>query len=164
MSGGHGKCCNATDPKLKPTLEPPLMLSELMADRERRYTQGLVIEHGALVTIGLALDTGLAALRAGRWQCDLHTQALSWADPVYDLFGLPRGLCPVRATAVALYCEHSRVIMERLRSNAIRQGQAFLLDAELQPNDGGRRWMRLVAAPVREEGPIVRLKGLKMPL
>ncbi|HTG64110.1 MAG TPA: hypothetical protein VL917_05540 [Sphingomicrobium sp.] len=149
---------------LKPTLDPPPVLSKLMAYRERRYTEGLVIEHGALVAIGLALDPGLPALRAGRWQCDLRTQALTWSGPIYDLFGLPRGICPVRATAVSLYCEHSRAIMERLRSNAIRHGQAFLLDAELQPNDGGRRWMRLVAAPVREDGPIVKLKGLKMAL
>ena len=152
------------DLELKPTLEPPLVLSQLMADRERRYSQGLVIEHGALATIGLALDPGLKDLQAGRWQCDLRTEALIWTDPVYDLFGLPRGLCPVRATAVALYCEYSRAIMERLRSNAARHGQAFVLDAELRPNDGGRRWMRLVAAPVREDGAIVRLKGLKMAL
>ncbi|MGH6784017.1 MAG: hypothetical protein ACREBP_05270, partial [Sphingomicrobium sp.] len=146
------------------TLDSPLDLSGLLADRERRYTEGLVIEHGALVTIGLSLDPGLAELRAGRWQCDLRTEGLTWTDPIYDMFGLPRGICPVRATAVALYCEHSRVIMERLRANAIRYGQAFLLDAELRPNDGDRRWMRLVAAPVREDGPIVRLKGLKMVL
>jgi hypothetical protein len=49
-----------------------------------------------------------------------------------------------------------------LRSNAILHGQAFLLDAELRPNDGGRRWMRLVAAPVLEHGVVVRLKGLKL--
>ena len=152
------------DHELKPTLDPPPILSRLLADGERRYSQGLVIEHGALATIGLALDPGIEQLRTGWWQCDLRTEALAWSDPVYDLFGLPRGLCPVRATAVALYCEHSRAVMERLRSNAVRQGQAFLLDAELRPNDGGRRWMRLVAAPVREDGAIVRLKGLKLVL
>ena len=147
---------------LKPTIDSPLALTSLLADRERRYTQGLVIEHGALVTAGLVLDPGLPGLRAGRWQCDLRAETLSWSDPVYDLFGLPRGICPARATAVALYCEHSRAIMERLRSNAILHGQAFLLDAELRPNDGGRRWMRLVAAPVLEHGVVVRLKGLKL--
>jgi len=152
------------DAELKPILASPLALARLMADGERRYEQGLAIERGALVAAGLVLDPGVQQLQAGRWQCDLADQALSWTDPVYDLFGLPRGICPVRATAVALYCEHSRAIMERLRSNAIRHGQAFVLDAELRPNDGGRRWMRLVAAPVLEGGRVVRLKGLKMAL
>ncbi len=147
---------------MKPTIDSPLGLTSLLADRERHYPPGLVIEHGALVTAGLVLDPGLPGLEAGRWQCDLRTETLSWSDAVYDLFGLPRGICPVRATAVALYCEHSRAIMERLRSSAIIHRQAFLLDAELRPNDGGRRWMRLVAAPVVEQGAVVRLKGLKL--
>ena len=149
---------------MNPTLDSPLALARLLADRERRFEQGLVIEHGALVAAGLVLDPGIEQLRAGRWQCDLGSDALDWTDLVYDIFGLPRGICPVRATAVALYCDHSRAIMERLRLNAIRHGQAFVLDAELRPNDGGRRWIRLVAAPVVEDGRVVRLKGLKIAL
>jgi PAS domain-containing protein len=152
------------DAELKPTFDSPLALARLMAGREQRYDQGLAIERGALVAAGLVLDPGIEQLHAGRWQCDLGNEALSWTAPVYDLFGLPRGICPVRATAVALYCEPSRAIMERLRFNAISRGQAFLLDAELRPNDGGRRWIRLVAAPILEDGLVVRLKGLKMPL
>lgn len=149
---------------MKPTLELPLALAGLLADRVRRYEQGLTIEPGALGTAGLVLNPAGQQLGAGRWQCDLGREALSWTEPVYDIFGLPRGICPVRATAVALYCEHSRAIMERLRSNAIRHGQAFVLDAELRPNDGGRRWMRLVAEPVLEGGQAVRLKGFKTAL
>jgi hypothetical protein len=52
--------------------------------------------------------------------------------------------------------------MERLRAYAIRHRRGFTLDAELQPAAGGRRWMRLIAAPACEGDRVVRLHGLKL--
>ncbi len=51
--------------------------------------------------------------------------------------------------------------MERLRAYAIKHRRGFTLDAEIRPDRGDRRWMRLLAAPVCEGGRVVRLHGLK---
>ena len=66
-----------------------------------------------------------------------------------------------RPEAVALYSERSRATMERLRAYAIRHRRGFTLDAEILTAQGGRRWMRLIAAPICESERVVRLHGLK---
>lgn len=101
---------------------------------------------------------------AGRWSCDLSDQSLAWTDPVYDLFGLPRGAQISRRQSVALYAEGSRAKMERLRAYAIRHRRGFTLDVELRPATGGTRWMRLIAAPVCRGREVIRLEGLKLAL
>ena len=97
----------------------------------------------------------------GHWECDLSRNKLSWSDEVYDIFGLPRGDYVTRDEAVSFYCEHSRAVMERLRADAIRRSRPFILDAEIRPGHGKRRWMRLIGAPECENGVVVRLRGLK---
>ena len=52
--------------------------------------------------------------------------------------------------------------MERLRAHAIKHQRGFTLDVEINPATGGRRWMRLIGAPVCEGGRAVRLHGLKL--
>jgi PAS domain-containing protein len=106
-----------------------------------------------------ASGPGLAAI--GHWQCHLSRDSLTWSDQVYDIFGLPRGDRVSRDEAVSFYCEHSRAVMERLRSYAIKQNQAFILDAEIRPGHGKRRWMRLIGIPECDNGAVVRLRGLK---
>ena len=52
--------------------------------------------------------------------------------------------------------------MERLRSYAIEHKRGFTLDAEIRPAVGGRRSMRLIAAPVCDGDKVIRLHGLKL--
>lgn len=156
-----GGVSNDVGSELMPADVLPLDVRGLLFDSERRFEDGRVMELGAIDMGAPAVEPALRTLRVGRWECALSSNALTWSDPVHDIFGLPRGICPVRATAVALYAEGSRVIMERLRAHAIEHGRGFVLDAELRPNDGGRRWMRLIAAPVYDGGLVVRLHGLK---
>lgn len=112
-------------------------------------------------------DTNMAMLTihgVGRWSCDLSDERLEWSDPVFDIFGLPRGAAVTRPEAVALYCEHSRAAMERLRAHAIRHRRGFTLDARIIPAQGQPRWMRLIAAPVCEGNRVIRLEGIKTPI
>ena len=104
----------------------------------------------------------LGVSHAGCWECDLTDESIFWSGGVYDIFGLPRGASVTRSEAVAFYAEHSRVAMERLRSDAIRHGRGFTIDAEIRPASGGERRMRLIGMPVCEEGRPVRLHGLKL--
>jgi PAS domain-containing protein len=101
---------------------------------------------------------------AACWECDLSDNSLVWSGGVYDIFGLPRWTKVQREEAVALYCEESRAIMERLRSYAIKHRRGFTVDVEIQPAGGRKRWMRLIAAPECINGRAVRLHGLKLAL
>lgn len=97
----------------------------------------------------------------GYWHCDLTDHdALTWSEKVYEIFDFPKGTAVAREDAVAIYKEHSRGVLERLRTFAIKKGRGFILDAAINPH-GGTRWIRILAAPVMEEGRVVGLRGLK---
>lgn len=97
----------------------------------------------------------------GAWECELATEALTWTEGVFDLFGVPRGVQVMRPDAVAMYCDESRDAMERLRAEAIARRRGFSLDARIRRTDGAYRWMRLSADVVCRDGRPTHLYGLK---
>lgn len=127
----------------------------------RRFELGCVLNSAAIDVAPPEQVGALAVAHSGCWECDLASNVLTWSGAVYDIFGLPRGTDISREEAVAFYCEESRCAMERLRAHAIRHRRGFTLDVEIRPALGGRRWMRLIAAPVLENDRAVRLRGLK---
>jgi PAS domain-containing protein len=140
----------------------PLTHSWPLYEHHQRFDLGLdfsLVEHTPSDFSGDQHE--LSANGVGLWNCDLSDNTLTWSSGVYDLFGLPRGLEIARATAVTLYREPSRAAMERLRAYAIKHQRGFTLDVELQPANGGSRWIRLVAAPLCMEGRVTRLCGYK---
>ena len=139
----------------------PLHHSWPIFERARRFVLGQLLDGNGVDLTSSADENYLARLGTGHWQCELPNDSLSWSDAVYDIFGLPRKSAVTRAEAVTFYCEHSRAVMERLRTEAIEHEQAFVLDAEIRPGHGERRWMRLIAAPARDKDRVVRLHGLK---
>jgi len=140
----------------------PLACSWPLFESGLRFDLGGLCEDEGKVAGALLLnEQALVARGIGLWECDLADNSLTWSPAVYDLFGLPRGVAVMRADAVALYCERSRALMERLRAYAIRHRRGFTLDTEILPALGGRRWVRLIAAPMCEGGRVVRLRGLK---
>ena len=77
-------------------------------------------------------DQASRLAKIGAWECNLDTEELSWTDGVYDLFDLPRVLPVRRAAIVDRYDDESRQQMERMRSEAIRGGGSFTLDASFR--------------------------------
>ena len=126
------------------------------------FDLGHVLNCAVTDTIEPSNVGALSVHHAGLWECNLETGDLIWSGGVYDIFGLPRGVQVSRDEAVALYCEESRAAMERLRAHAIKHRRGFTLDVEISPATGGRRWMRLIGAPVYKGGRAVRLHGLKL--
>ena len=131
-------------------------------EHARHFELGSILSCAVIDVLEPAEVGGLELHQVGYWECDLSDNSLIWSGGVYDIFGLPRGVSVSREETVALYCEESRAAMERLRAYAIRHRRGFTLDAEIRPVVGGRRWMRLIAAPICDGSRAVRLHGLKL--
>lgn len=128
----------------------------------RHFELGYILNSEAIEAVQPNAVGALSAHHAACWECDLADNSLTWSGGVYDIFGLERNARITRDECVSFYSERSRVIMERLRSEAIRNRNGFTLDAEIHSVIGETRWMRLIAAPIFEDGRTVRLQGVKL--
>jgi len=134
-----------------------------------------LFEHGARFELGHILNCavadaieppqvgGIGFHHAGLWECDLADNSLVWSGGVYDLFGLERLRPITRQQALAHYSEDSRAKLERLRGHAIRNKVGFTIDVEIRAAAVGRtRHVRIIGAPVYDNGKPVRVHGLKL--
>lgn len=149
---------------ITPAARAPLELTHSwpLSFAPRQFELGLVLSSAVIDALVPAEVGQLGVHHAGCWECDLGDNKLTWSAGVHDIFGLPRDARVTRDEAVSLYAEHSRAAMERLRAYSIRHKRGFTLDVELRPAVGGNRWVRLISAPVCENGRAVRLHGLKV--
>ncbi len=97
----------------------------------------------------------------GTWQCELPSEQLTWSSGTYHLFGLPQNCGLVRGDILRSYSEDSLARLQRIRGEAIRNGDGFGLDAEIESPEFGRRWIRISATVERRDGEPVRLFGIK---
>jgi PAS domain-containing protein len=148
--------------RFKPTEPLALNHSWPLHEQAGHFELGCVLNSAVTDALEPAEVGALGIHHAGCWECDLADDSLSWSGGVYDIFGLPRGADVSRAEVLALYAEHSRVAVEHLRSYAIRHRRGFTLDTRIRPAIGGERWMRLICAPICEDGRVVRIHGLKL--
>lgn len=141
----------------------PLQHSWPLWEQARHFDLGYILNCAVADAIQPSGIGALGLQHAGVWECDLRTEALIWSGGVYDIFGLERGSQVSRAEALALYSEDSRAKLERLRNYAIRHKRGFTLDIEIHASVVGEtRRVRLIAAPVCEDGEVVRLHGVKL--
>jgi len=106
-------------------------------------------------------DKSFKAARVGIWECTLPDETITWTDTVYELFGLEPRSPLTRAATVALYTLESRKKLTEVRSAAIRDGEGFTLDAQINSATGELRWIRITAIVERQNGVAVRLFGMK---
>ena len=127
------------------------------------FDLGHVLNCAITDTIEPAGPGSLTVHHAGLWECELATGRLIWSGGVYDMFGLERRLPIDRERALALYTDRSRAALEQLRAYAIAERRGFTLDVEIRPEAVAEaRWMRIIAAPVIEDGSVTRLHGIKL--
>ena len=169
--GGHrttfGADGQALDRLRKMTAEQPQLSSQgLLADVLFREGPGAAFREGYVFRSGQVLREARGDRSDwGYWSCDIADHdRLAWSDTVYQLFGLPAGQKVEREWAVTRYSLQSRSTLQRVRDFALRHAVGFILDAEIAPEGAGRRWIRVLALPVAENGRIVRLHGVKRPL
>ncbi len=141
---------------------PPVLESWPLSEQSRHFDLGLVLNSAVTDIIGPPEVGALGIHHSGCWECNLADNSLTWSGGIYDIFGLPRGLPVSRDEAVSFYSEESRAALEKLRSYAIREGRGFTLDVQIRPAVGGTRRVRIIGAPICQDGKTVRLHGLKL--
>lgn len=97
----------------------------------------------------------------GAWECDLDSEELTWTVGIYDLFELPYQPHLLRSMILEFYEDDSRMLMERVRAEAIAGAGPFSIDARIRTLRGRSRWMRLSGDAVFENGRAIRLFGAK---
>lgn len=147
---------------MKPLHPLPIHHSWPLYERERHFALGQLLDYRSIDIDMMAAAGPRHTQTLGEWSCDIVAgNRLSWSSEVYSIFGIPDGAAVSRDEAAALYCEGSRAAMEKLRAYAMQHRRGFTLDVEIQPGQGERRWMRLIAAPVCVDDMVVKLQGLK---
>ncbi|WP_447526823.1 GGDEF domain-containing protein [Parasphingorhabdus sp. NYA22] len=106
-------------------------------------------------------DQAAPLVSIGAWSCDLANERLDWTDGVFDIFGLTSVDALDRESAIELYSEESRELLERKRSQAIEKRAGFTLDASIVRPDGIERWIRITAATRGSNGRTEMLFGMK---
>jgi len=138
-------------------------ISWSLSEEARHFELGHVLNSAITDAIEPDRVGALGCHHAGLWECNLLDNSLVWSGGTHDIFGMPRGSHVTREHALACFSEESRAALERLRHNAIRNHVGFTLDARIHAAAvGEERWIRLIAAPVIENGTAVRLHGLKL--
>jgi PAS domain S-box-containing protein len=126
------------------TLHREQVLRELVREREER------------LKLSAALDDALASVRAGLWEFDLRTGAVTWSDGVYALLDVPPGTAPTMAVWT------SRLHPDDLaRMSVMPSTERSTADYRYLLPDGRVRWVRGVMHTTFDAaGAPVRLRGL----
>jgi len=95
------------------------------------------------------------------WQCDLGSEVLTWTGGVFDLFGIARGEAIDRRSTLDFYMPESRIMLDRLRGEALATCGSFTFEAQIRRVDGELRWMRVSADVQKVNGRAAVLYGTK---
>lgn len=107
------------------------------------------------------LDMAERAAGAGAWDWDMRTQALSWSEPLYRLFGLaPGSPASFEVWESAVHPEDFPETRERLEQS-IRVRMPFYASYRILLPDGGERWIDAHGLPSYDaDGTPAHFSGL----
>lgn len=134
-----------------------------LEDQGRHFDLAHVLNCAITDTIAPAATGSLTVHHAGLFEYEFASDRLIWSGGVYDMFGLERRIPIDRERALAMYSDASRATLEKLRTHALETHCGFTLDVKIRPEVMAEsRWIRIIAAPVVEDGVIIRLHGVKL--
>lgn len=100
-----------------------------------------------------------AMAHIGAWEINLQTDQNSWTEEVARIFDLPSQQPPSTQEILQFFTPESRQIAADALQNAQEHEIAFDLELEICSAVHRHKWIRVVAAPVRENGIIIRIRG-----
>ncbi len=116
------------------------------AEEKLRFNEAVLRETGAIAKVG-------------GWQFALATGETYWTDEVARIHGREPGATVSLEIGLNPYTPESRARIVAAMEMAATLGEEYDLEAEVNTEGKGTRWVRILGRPVRENGIIVRLQG-----
>ncbi|GAB3677785.1 PAS domain S-box protein [Halopiger thermotolerans] len=97
----------------------------------------------------------------GGWELDVtdEPRIAIWSDELYRLHDLPRDIDPDFETTVACYHPDDRHRVREELERALETETEYELEARIQTDAGGVRWVRAIGEPIHEDGDLVAYRG-----
>lgn len=96
----------------------------------------------------------------GNWNWDITTDAVTWSNELYRIFGLQRGNANVRVDAMAAVHPEDRDLLDRTLEHAKSTNEAFEIDYRIRRSDGEERAVHTHGNVARDEnGSLIRMFG-----
>lgn len=97
----------------------------------------------------------------GNWDYDLGTQAVTWSESLFGLFGLPVApLAPTYDAQLQMFVPESRLRLDQAVQTAARDGTPYTLELQLARPDGTVGWLLARGEAVQNAvGQVVKLVG-----
>jgi two-component system sensor kinase FixL len=108
-----------------------------------------------------ALKQAQHLVALGNWEWDLQTGRHIWSEEIYRIYGRDTLLPPAAYPEVKQYfTAESWEGLNAAVEKALREGVAYVCDAEVVRPDGARRWITARGQPTRDaDGSIISLHG-----
>ena len=107
------------------------------------------------------LRLSLGAANAGTWEWDLRTGENTWSDELWDLYGLDRD---GRGASYDAWLESvapdDREQVQQTLSAAVAAGRDLSFEWRVDTRDGSARWLLSRGSPERDDGEVVRYRGV----
>ena len=94
------------------------------------------------------------AAGVGGWAVELPTQALFWSEQTRRIHEVGPDYEPTVEKALAFYVPESRVRIEQVLKDCIRDGRSYDVELQMETATGRRIWVRAAGDPYLE-GPVV---------
>jgi diguanylate cyclase (GGDEF)-like protein/PAS domain S-box-containing protein len=115
----------------------------------------------ALRTSTQLLNMSQKVARLGGWELDVRTQEVFWTDEIYRLLDTsPQEITPTLASGLDYVVPSSRERLETVLERAIKTGEGFDLELEMNTYKGRRIDVRVTCAATMEGATPVKLNGI----
>ncbi len=109
--------------------------------------------------LALLSETGRIA-RVGGWELDTRTMHPTFSAQANEIVGAPPSMSVSLDEAMLVYPRADRERISRLIRSAIETGAPLTYESEICTLGGARRWVHVVGEPEKENGHVVRLRGV----
>jgi len=93
------------------------------------------------------------------WEIDVDTMDVFWTEQLFRVLGIEGGEEPPLETALDMYHEADRAVVQDAIDAALATGESFDVEARIWTEAGDLRWLRIQGVPDVVDGEVVTLRG-----
>ncbi len=100
--------------------------------------------------------------KIGSWEVDVEQMTCEWSEEVYNIHEIPAGTPVTVDEGIKCYREDYQPVIEKAVNEAVEQQENWDEECVLVTRSGKETWVRILGAPVFEDGKLTKLRGLLM--